>query len=184
MRAWRGICTESSWLGQRRDGTLPPAARARTGATRTAARQPHFSGYERATMAEAPAPPGGDTIRFHGVRATERDDALDTKVVVTQNIYASKRVKNEDHLPPFAVPPFFIPAAHSQSAPNVLSLNYAKRPHPPSTGYSPSCSINCVVEVRVSAIVAKRRSREQAWRSQVQTRGCASFDPPPSGDCP
>jgi type VI secretion system secreted protein VgrG len=27
--------------------------------------------------ARAPAPPGGDIIRFHGVRATERDDAID-----------------------------------------------------------------------------------------------------------
>jgi type VI secretion system secreted protein VgrG len=29
------------------------------------------------SRARAPATPGGDTIRFHGVRATERDDAID-----------------------------------------------------------------------------------------------------------
>jgi type VI secretion system secreted protein VgrG len=29
------------------------------------------------SRAKAPATPGGDTIRFHGVRATERDDAID-----------------------------------------------------------------------------------------------------------
>ncbi|MFL6674673.1 MAG: type VI secretion system Vgr family protein, partial [Massilia sp.] len=29
------------------------------------------------SMAKAPATPGGDTLRFHGVRATERDDAID-----------------------------------------------------------------------------------------------------------
>ncbi|HEX9171060.1 MAG TPA: type VI secretion system Vgr family protein, partial [Telluria sp.] len=30
-----------------------------------------------ASKAQAPAIPGGDSIRFHGVRATERDDAID-----------------------------------------------------------------------------------------------------------
>ncbi|MFL6674544.1 MAG: type VI secretion system Vgr family protein, partial [Massilia sp.] len=29
------------------------------------------------SMAKAPATPGGDTLRFHGVRSTERDDAID-----------------------------------------------------------------------------------------------------------
>lgn len=68
-RMWHGLCTAASWLGadgdQAEDAGDWPHGQARHGLVIFDSR------------AMAPPVPGRDIIRFHGVRATEQDDAVD-----------------------------------------------------------------------------------------------------------